>query len=64
MRINDRGLRAIEVTYECGEVVTTSMSAHLTDREMLDYFAPGKTFNIGVGDDKLSKVKSRKILKD
>lgn len=64
MCIDDRGLRAIEVTYECGEVITTSMASGLTDKQMLNYFKPGKVFNLGQGEhDRLSKVKSRKILK-
>lgn len=64
MCIDNRGLKAIEVTYECGEVITTSMASGLSDQQMLDYFKPGKVFNIGNGEhDRLSKVKSRKILK-
>lgn len=58
-----RGLRVIKVTYSNGEVITTSMAAHLTDKEMLDYFAIGKTFNIGTVHDRLAVVTKREILK-
>ena len=43
-------LRSIIVTYDDGTVIPTSMAAHLTDKEMLDYFAVGKPFNIGSGE--------------
>ena len=43
-------LRSIIVTYDDGSVIPTSMAAHLTDKEMLDYFAVGKPFNIGSGE--------------
>jgi hypothetical protein len=57
-------LRSIEVTYSNGTVVHTSMAAHLTDKEMLDYFKPGSIFNIGDGpNDLLAKVIKVKITK-
>lgn len=56
-------LRAIKVTYSDGTVITTSMAANLTDKQMLDYFRPGKVFNLGSLNDNLQYVVSREILK-
>jgi hypothetical protein len=57
-------LRAIEVTYDTGDVIQTSMAANLTDEEMLDYFKVGRQFNIGLGPhDKMAIVVDAKILK-
>jgi len=56
-------LRVVEVTYENGDKITTSMAADLTDKEIKDYFEVGKEFNIGSVKDLLSKVKSVKIIK-
>ena len=44
-------LRVIEVTYSNGQVCPTSMAANLSDKEMLDYFAVGRQFNIGLGPE-------------
>ena len=57
-------LREVEVTYDDGSTIGTSMAAHLTDEQIYDYFKVGKVFNIGNGEnDKMVKVKSVKILK-
>lgn len=56
-------LRAIEVTYSNGDVILTSMAAHLTDEQMTDYFRVGKQFNIGSATDNMQKVVSTKILR-
>lgn len=56
-------LRAIKVTYSNGDVIRTSMAAHLTDKEMLDYFKVGKWFNIGSLSDNMQQVTNAKILK-
>ena len=56
-------LRAIEVTYSDGSVISTSMAKGLSDECMLDYFAVGKEFNLGGWNDNVQKVKSRKILR-
>lgn len=59
------GLRSVKVTYDDGTVIPTSMAAHLTDDEILDYFKIGKTFNIGDGpNDKMAKVANVEILDD
>lgn len=59
------GLRSVKVTYDDGTVISTSMAAHLTDDEILDYFKIGKTFNIGDGpNDKMAKVANVEILDD
>ena len=56
-------LRAIKVTYSNGTEISTSMAKHLTDNEMLDYFAVGKWFNIGSGElDNMQQVVKTEIL--
>lgn len=55
-------MRAIKVTYSNGDVVSTSMAKHLTDKEMLDYFSIGKWFNIGSVSDDMQQVTNREIL--
>lgn len=50
-------LRSVEVTYSTGDVISTSMAAHLSDEDIYAYFKPGRIFNIGNGpNDKLAKV--------
>ncbi len=56
-------LRAIRVLYSDGQMLATSMAAHLTDKEMLDYFEIGKEFNLGSVKDNLQKVVKREILR-
>jgi len=56
-------LRAIKVTYSDGSEISTSMAAHLTDEEMLNYFEVGKWFNIGSCDDNMQQVVSAEILR-
>ena len=56
-------LRSIVVTYDDGTVIPTNMAAHLTDKEMLDYFAVGTVFNIGSIDDNVVAVASAVIVK-
>lgn len=57
-------LRSVRVTYDDGTVIPTSMAHNLSDNEILNYFAIGRTFNIGDGPhDKLAKVKKVEILK-
>ena len=62
--LKESNLREIEVTFSDGSKLSTNMAAHLTDKEMKDYYKIGKEFNIGHGEkDKMVKVKSIKILK-
>jgi len=57
-------LREVEVTFADGNVIKTSMAAHLTDEQIKDYYKVGSEFNVGSGSkDKMVKVKSVKILK-
>jgi hypothetical protein len=56
-------LREIKVTYSGGIVTHVNMAAHLTDGQMLDYFRPGKVFNIGSVADDLRYVIAREIIK-
>jgi len=56
-------LRSVEVTYSTGDIIATSMAAHLTDDDIFQYFRIGKVFNIGNGvNDKLARVTNVKIL--
>ena len=57
-----RPLRSIEVTYSNGDTITTGMASNLTDKQMLDYFAIGKVFNIRSVYDNMQKVTKTKIL--
>lgn len=57
------GLRSIEVTYSNGDVISTAMAHGLSDDQMLDYFAIGKSFNLGRVEDDMQTVVSRKITK-
>lgn len=64
--VRDNGgtqLRAITVEYSDGTVITTDMAAHLTDNEMLTYFAVGRWFNIGNVHDNMQQVVSATIIK-
>jgi hypothetical protein len=56
-------LRAIKITYSDGNIICTSMAAHLTDSEMLNYFAIGKWFNIGSNADNMQQVVKTEILR-
>ena len=56
-------LRVAQVTYEGGDVITTSMAGTLTNKEIEEYFKIGRKFNIGSVKDKRRAVKSVVILK-
>jgi len=56
-------LRAIKVTYSNGDTISTNMAAHLTDKEMLDYFKVGRWFNLGRVSDNMQQVTKAEILK-
>lgn len=60
-KINEN-LRSVKVIYSGGKEITTSMAAHLTDEEIYDYFAIGKTFNLGSVEDDLQQVEEVIIL--
>ena len=62
-------LRGIKVTYADGSVISTSMAAHLTDAEMLNYFRVGAKFNLGYNsitgeEDNMQTVVKAEILPD
>ena len=43
---------------------SVNMAAHLTDEEMLDYFAAGKVFNVGSGPfDRMAEVERAEIIR-
>jgi len=56
-------LRQVKVTFENGDVIHTSMAKHLTDKQIKEYYAIGKVFNLGTVGDNLQKVKQVQILK-
>lgn len=56
-------MRVIKVYYSNGDTIVTSMAANLTDKEMQDYFAVGKRFNIGTVTDNIQQVIKTEILK-
>jgi hypothetical protein len=55
-------LRSAKITYSDGTVINTSLAAHLTDKEIYDYFKVGSKINIGNGPlDNLQTVVSCEI---
>lgn len=56
-------LRVVQVTYEGGDVITTSMAGTLANKEIEEYFKIGRKFNIGSVKDKIRAVESVVILK-
>ncbi len=56
-------LREVKVLFDDGNVIHTNMAAHLTDKEIYNYYKKGRVFNLGKGEkDYLSKVKDVKII--
>lgn len=56
-------LRAVRVIYDNGNVIETSMAAHLTDEEILNYFRIGRKFNVGSSErDVIASVTDVEIL--
>jgi hypothetical protein len=53
--------RSAKITYKDGSVITTSLAAHLTDKEIKEYFKPGKMCNIGSVEDNVQAVVSCEI---
>ena len=50
-------MRSAKVTYSDGTIINTSLAAHLTDKEINEYFKIGKVFNISNDpDDNLQTV--------
>ena len=49
-------MRSAKITYKDGTTIKTSLAAHLTDKEIEDYFKIGKVFNIGNVNDNLQAV--------
>jgi len=57
-------LREVKIIFADGSSLVTSMAAHLSDKDIKDYYKVGKTFNLGSGDkDKMTKVEKVIILK-
>jgi hypothetical protein len=57
-------LRAVKVYFANGDSLITSMSAHLTDQDIKDYYRIGRYFNLGSGDkDNMQPVVKVEILK-
>jgi len=55
-------LRGAKVTYSNGDSERTSLAAHLTDEDILNYYKIGRVFNIGSVGDCLVKVVKCEIL--
>jgi hypothetical protein len=55
-------MRSIKVYYSNGDTITTSMATHLTDEEMINYFAVSKWFNIGNIADNMQQVTKTEII--
>jgi len=57
-------LREIRVTWKSGETAVYSMASGLTDQQMLDYYRPGKSFNVGNGPyDLYDTIKAAEIIR-
>jgi len=64
--MQSKELRAVRVTYDNGETITTNMSAELTAEEIYTYYRIGRYFNIGFfsgEDDRMAKVTKVEILR-
>lgn len=56
-------LRSVKVTFDNGDVLTTSMAAKLSDDDIKNYYKAGKEFNLGSGGrDNIQKVTGVEIL--
>ena len=56
-------LRHVKVTYSDGHIIHTSMAAHLTDKEIYDYFCIGQWINVGNGpNDNMQQVTKCEII--
>lgn len=42
-------MRSITVTFDDGNIINTSMAAHVTDDQIKEYYRIGRQFNIGDG---------------
>lgn len=61
-------LRDAAVTYSDGSVIVTDLASHLSDKEILEYFAIGRRFNLGTSfpdlkEDNMQQVVSVSIPK-
>ncbi len=57
-------LREVKVFFSDGDVIHTNMAAHITDEQILDYYKPGRVFNLGRGEhDYMATVESVQIIK-
>lgn len=56
-------LRAAKITFSDGTEINTSLAAHLTDEEILIYYAVGRIFNIGSCEDNLQRVVSIELVR-
>lgn len=57
-------LKGVEVTYEDGTVIPTSIAANLSDEDIHNYFKVGRMFNIGNVEDNMQAVKSVNIIRE
>jgi len=58
-----KALREVRVTFNDGDVIETNMAGHVTDEQILEYYKPGKIFNLGKGaQDYFASVQSVEII--
>lgn len=63
MQNTHKPLRVVQVSYDNGHVITTSLNSKLKKSEIHEYFKIGRIFNIGLnGEDLLCKVTSINII--
>lgn len=59
-------LREVRVTFANGDIMFTNMASGVTDAEILEYYKPGRYFNLGLNggvEDNMVAVSEVKILK-
>ena len=62
---DDSKFKIAKVTYDTGDVISTQVNPILSDDQIKDYFAVGKQFNLGSGEnDLMATVTSCEIMDD
>ncbi len=61
-KVFEKNMKTVKVTYDTGDVETTSVNGAMSDEEIKDYFKVGTEFNIGSVEDKMATVTDVEIL--
>ncbi len=61
-KVFEKNMKSVKVTYDTGDVETTSVNGAMSDEEIKDYFKIGTEFNIGSVEDKMATVTDVEIL--